>query len=159
MAQSIFFFSSKSSMGVRACGDSLCFVELLAIFETVTRGLYLLQVLRELKVLNDKSNVRVFTVNETAIKVIKSGFSSNSIRLLYVKINMVKIYIEEGLVSLHFVSGALNPADILTKSTCSEMDFYRHEEVLLEGMQKNHELLELVRGKLELTSQGECQCD
>lgn len=152
-------FSSKSSQGVKACGDSSCFVELLALFECITRGLYLLQVLRELKVLDARSKLHVFTDNETALKVIHSGYSSNSIRLLNIKINMVKIYVEEGLVSLHFVPGVLNPADILTKTTCTEKDFRRHEGVLLEGLKKNEELLEVVRSALEKTRHGECQCD
>lgn len=141
-------FSTKVSRHFSLISSSSCEVELKAIYESCTRGIYFLRILKELGCIKNTEPLFLFTDNQPAMKILMKGSGNNEIRLLNNRIRRLQEWISSGEVVLRYVPSYLNVADMLTKCNLSRSRYSFLREILMNGIQKQKALLKLVEEAL-----------
>lgn len=142
-------FSTKVSSHFSLVSTSSCEVELKGIYEVTVRGLTFLNVLKELKMIEENAPLQVFTDNQPAMKVLMKGSFNHEIRLINNRVRRMQEWIAEGQVRMNYVPSYLNVADMLTKCNLTQARFKMLTGILLNGVSEVPALEKLVRKALE----------
>lgn len=141
-------FSTKVSRHFSLISSSSCEVELKAIYETCTRGIYFMRILKELGCIKRSEPLFLFTDNQPAMKILMKGSGNHEIRLINNRIRRLQEWINSGEVVLRYVPSYLNVADMLTKCNLSRSRYSLLREILLSGIYKQKALFKLVEDAL-----------
>ena len=119
------------SVSDKSTSLSSCEAEIKAIMRIVLPVIHfrdMLEILGE----TQQDPIDIYCDNQAAVEICKVLKMTNKTRHIQKVINFIREQINDRVISLKFVPGQLNPADVLTKPLSRE-PFHRHTTTLLEG--------------------------
>ena len=119
------------SVGDRSTSLSSCEAEIKAIMRIVLPVIHFRDMLEMLGEKQEEPTV-IYCDNQSAVEIFKVLKMTNKTRHIQKVINFIREQINDRTMSLKFVPGQMNPADVLTKPLGREA-FHRHTTTLLEG--------------------------
>ena len=119
------------SVSDRSTSLSSCEAEIKAIMRIVLPVIHFRDMLEMLGE-EQKEPTDIFCDNQAAVEICKVLKMTNKTRHIQKIINFIREQINNRVMSLKFVPGYMNPADVLTKPLGREA-FHRHTTTLLEG--------------------------